>query len=126
MRTRVEKGLKGLVIITGFGPVAKDLTDIAVGPFFALIAVVGGVWRGVGHLHLCGTVLGVMEVKAVADVTEQPGRSLLLHGFLVMAAEKRKSALCVTKKVVLPHSCFFKSEKVCYEWDLPVIVIQLT
>lgn len=80
-----EKGLEGLVVVTGFGPVAKDLTDIAVGPFFALIAMVGGVWRGVGHLHLCGTVLGVMEVKAVTDVTEQPWGRLLLRGFFVMA-----------------------------------------
>lgn len=75
---------------------AKDLTDVAVGPLFALIAMVGGVWRGVGHLHLCRTVLGVVEVEAVADVTEQPWGRLLLHRLLVVAAEKKKAAPCVT------------------------------
>lgn len=88
---------EGLVIIAGVSPVAEHLTDVAVGPFFTLIAVVGGMWRGVGHLHLCGTVLGVMEVKAVADVTEQPRGGLLLHRFLVMAAENKSAAPCVTK-----------------------------
>lgn len=74
---------------------AEHLTDVAVGPFFTLIAVVGGMWRGVGHLHLCGTVLGVMEVKAVTDVTEQPRGELLLHRFLVMATENKSAAPCV-------------------------------
>lgn len=74
---------------------AKDLTDVTVGPLFALIAVVGGVWRRVRHLHLRGTVFCVMEVKAVADVTEQPRGRLLLHGFLSMAAEKQKMTLCL-------------------------------
>lgn len=74
---------------------AEDLTDVTVRPLFSLIAVVGGVWRGVGHLHLCGTVLSVMEVEAVADVTEQPWGKLLLHGFLVMAAEKKESSSVV-------------------------------
>lgn len=68
---------------------AKDLTDVAVGPLLALIAMVGGVWRGVGHLRLCRTVLGVVEVKAVADVTEQPRGRLLLHWFLVVSGEKK-------------------------------------
>lgn len=81
----MEKGLKGLVVITGIGPVAKDLTDAAVWPIVTLTAVVGGVRRGVGHLHLRRTVLGVVEVEAVADVTEQPRWKLLLRGFLVMA-----------------------------------------
>lgn len=85
MRTRVKKALKGLIIVTGVGPVAKDLTDVAVWPFFTLIAVVGGVWGGVGHLHLCGAVLGVVEVEAVADVAEQSRGRLLLRGLLVMA-----------------------------------------
>lgn len=88
---------KGLVIITGVSPVAEHLADVAVGPFFTLIAVVGGVRRGVGHLHLCGTVLGVVEVKAVTDVTEQPRGGLLLHRFLVMAAENKSAAPCVTE-----------------------------
>lgn len=81
---------------------AKDLTDVAVGSFFALTAMVGGVWRGVGHLHLCGTVLSVVEVEAITDVTEQPWRRLLLHRFLVMAAAKKKANLCAT------CSIFFK------------------
>ncbi len=75
---------------------AEDLTDVTVGPFFTLIAVVGGVWRGVGHLRLCGTILGIMEVEAITNVTEQPRRKLLLHRFLVMAAEKKKAVSCVT------------------------------
>lgn len=93
---------------------AKDLTDVAVGPFFALIAVVGGVWRGVGHLHLCGAVLGVMEVKAITDVTEQPWGRLLFHGFLVMAAEKKQAAPCVTECLVqYCHTAGVIVEKVC-------------
>ena len=75
---------------------AKDLTDVAVGPFFTLTAVVGGVWWGVGHLCLCGAVLGVMEVEAITDVTEQPWGRLLLHRFLIMAAEKKKAAAHVS------------------------------
>lgn len=74
---------------------AKDLADLTVGPFLALIAMVGGVRRGVGHLCLCGTVLGVVEVEAVADVTEQPWGRLLLHWFLVIAAVTEKVAPCV-------------------------------
>lgn len=67
---------------------AKDLTDVTVGPLFTLATMVGGVWREVGHLHLCGTILGVMEVEAIADVTEQPWGWLLLDRFLFVAAEK--------------------------------------
>lgn len=72
---------------------AKDLADVAVGPLFTLIAMVGGVWGGVGHLHLCGTVLGVVEVEAVTDVTEQPRGRLLLHGFFVKTEKKKKYSL---------------------------------
>ena len=86
---------EGLVIITGVRPVAEGLADVAVGPFLALTAVVGGVRRGVGHLCLCGTVLGVVEVKVVADVTEQPWGSFLLHWFPVIAAVTDKVARCV-------------------------------
>ena len=89
MRTRVKKALKGLIVSTGFGPVAKDLTDVTVGPIL-ITAVVGGVWGRVGHLHLCGTVLGVVEVEAVADVTEQPRGQLLLHGFLSVTERKER------------------------------------
>lgn len=68
---------------------AEDLTDVAVGPFVALVAVVGGVRRGVRHLHLCGTVLSVVQVEAVADVAEQSWGKFLLHGFLVETAEEK-------------------------------------
>lgn len=74
---------------------AKNLTNVTVGPFFTLTAMVGGVWRGVGHLHLCRTVLSVMEVKAITDITEQPWGRFLLYRFLVMAAEKKKAAPCL-------------------------------
>lgn len=70
---------------------SKDLTDVAVGTLVAFIAVVGGVRRRVGHLHLCGTVLCVMEVEAITDVAEQPRGRLLLHGFLVETAKKMKT-----------------------------------
>lgn len=101
---RVGKASEGLVIVTGFGPVAKDLTDVAVGPLFALIAVVGGVRGGVGHLHLCGTVLGVVEVEAVADVAEQPWGRLLLHGFLVETVVVIQLALIIP---IESGSCHF-------------------
>lgn len=110
MRTRVKKALKGLVIVTGLGPVAKDLTDVAVGPLFTLIAVVGGVWRGVGHLHLSGTVLCVVKIKTVTDVTEQPWGRLLLHGLLVMAAERIKK-----KRAVVPQRSSWKTETDVHE-----------
>lgn len=82
--------LKGLVIVTGLGPVAEDLADVAVGPLLSFTAVVGAVWRRVGHLRLGGAVLRVVEVEAIADVTEKPGRGLLLGGFLVVAEKKKK------------------------------------
>lgn len=69
---------------------AKDLADVAVGSLFALVAVIGSVWRRVWHLHLSGTVLGVVEVEAVADVTEQSWWRLLLYGLLVKAAQRTK------------------------------------
>lgn len=68
----------------------EDLADVAVGPLFSFIAVVGGVGRGVGHLRLCRAILRVVEVEEVADVTEKPWRKLLLCRFLVMAAKKGK------------------------------------
>lgn len=95
VRLRLVKALKGLVIVAGLCPVAKDLTDIAVRPLFVLVAVVGGVWGGVGHLHLGGTVLGVMEVEAVTDVTEQPWQGFLLLWLLFVATDRKESTLFV-------------------------------
>lgn len=94
-----EKASEGLVVVTGVGPVAKDLADVAVGSLLALAAVVCGVWWRVWHLHLCGTVLGVVEVKAVADVAEQPRRGLLLDRLLVKTAKKTKTDCGVTLKL---------------------------
>lgn len=85
-----KKALKGLVIVTGVSPVPKDLTDVTVGPLLTLIAMVGGVWRGVWHLRLRRTVLSVVEVKAVADVAEKPRRRFLLCRLLVVAVEQEK------------------------------------
>lgn len=66
----IEPSSEGLVVVAAIGPVAEDFTDITVGPLFSLAAVVGCVrWR-VGTLCLRGTVLSVVEVKAVADVAE--------------------------------------------------------
>lgn len=70
---------------------AEDLADVAVGPFFPLGAVVGGVRGGVGRLRLRGAVLRVVEVEAIADVAEKPGRELLLGGLLVMAATRKQT-----------------------------------
>lgn len=90
MQAGVAGLLKGLVIVTGVGPVTKDLADVAVGPLFSFIAVVGGVRRGVGHLRLRWAVLCVVEVEAIADVTEEPWRKLLLYRFLVVAAKRKR------------------------------------
>ena len=76
---------EGLVVVAGVGGVAERLADVAVGPLVALAAVVGAVRGGVGHLLLGGAVLGVVQVEAVADVTEQPRGNLLLHRLLVGA-----------------------------------------
>lgn len=80
-----KKASEGLVIVTGVSPVAENLTDVTVRPFLAFGAMVGGVWRGVWHLSLCGAVLGVMEVETIADVTEQPWGELLFNRLFVMA-----------------------------------------
>lgn len=69
---------------------AEDLADVAVGSLLSFTAVVGGVWGGVGRLRLGRAVLRVVEVEAIADVTEKPRGKLLLHGFLVVAAMKRR------------------------------------
>lgn len=71
---------------------AKDLADVAVGPLFALIAVVGGVRRRIWNLRLCGTVLRVVEVEAVADVTEQSRGRLLLNGLLLQAVQREQES----------------------------------
>lgn len=84
----VVRPLKGLVIVTGVSPVTEDLADLAVGPLFSFTAVVGGVWGGVGHLRLGRAVFGVVEVEAIADVTEKSRRKLLLCGFLAVAEMK--------------------------------------
>lgn len=79
-----EKALKGLVIGTGFSPVAKHLAGVAVGPLLALTAMVGGVWGGFGYLLLEGTVLCFVEIEAVANVAELPRRKFLLFRLLVI------------------------------------------
>lgn len=80
---------EGLIVIAAIGPVAEDLADVAVGPFFSLAAVVGRVRGRVGGLGLSGTVLCVVEVKAVADVAEEPRRWLLLGRLLLVAEEEK-------------------------------------
>lgn len=79
---------EGLVVVAAVGPVAEDLADVAVGPFLSLAAVVGRVRGGVRGLRLRGTVLGVVEVEAVADVAEEPRRWLLLGRLLLVTGEK--------------------------------------
>lgn len=70
--------LEGLVVVAGLRGVSERLTDVAVGPLVGRVAVIGGVRYGVGALGLSGTVLGVVEVKAVADVAEETGGHLLV------------------------------------------------
>lgn len=77
---------------------AEDLADVAVGSLLSFTAVVGGVWGGVGRLRLGRAVLRVVEVEAIADVTEKPGGELLLHGFLVVAAMKRRRSVPLSFK----------------------------
>ena len=84
-----RKASEGLVVVAGVRPVTERLADVAVGPLVALAAVVGGVRRGVGHLHLGGAVLGVVEIEAVADVAEQPRGELLLGGAAVVGTATR-------------------------------------
>lgn len=93
--------LKGLVVVTRVGPVTEDLADVAVGTLFSFPAVVSGVWRGVGHLRLCWAVHCVVEVKAIADVTEKPWRKLLLCRFLVMASKKKRKSCSVKPRLLL-------------------------
>lgn len=69
--------LEGLVIVAGLCGVSKGLTDVAVGPLVSRVAVISGVRYGVGALGLGGTVLRVVEVKAVADIAEQARGRLL-------------------------------------------------
>lgn len=70
--------LESLIIIAGLGGVAERLADVTVGPLFCRVAVVRRVGYRVGALGLSRAVFGVVEVKAVADVTEQTRRCLLL------------------------------------------------
>lgn len=76
---------------------AEGLTDVTVGPLLAGAAVVCGVCGGAQHLVLRGTVLRVVQVEAVTDVTEETGRGLLLKRRLsVTAVEDTGVRLCVT------------------------------
>lgn len=66
----LDKTLEGLIIVAGLRGVSEGLADVTVGPLVGRVAVVGGVRYRVGALGLSGTVLCVVEVKAVADVAE--------------------------------------------------------
>jgi hypothetical protein len=67
----LEASSEGLVIIAVSCPVPKHLTDFTVWPLLTPTAMVCGMGRVLRHLCLCGTVLCVMEIKAVTDVTEK-------------------------------------------------------
>ena len=62
----------------------KHLTDVTVGAFLAPTAVVCGVGWVLRHLGLGGTILCVVEIKAVTYVTEEAG--FLLGLFLLVIA----------------------------------------
>lgn len=69
--------LEGLVIVAGLCGVSEGLADVTVGPLVGRVAVIGSVRYRVGALGLGGTVLCVVEVKAVADIAEQTWGRLL-------------------------------------------------
>lgn len=76
---------------------SKSLADVAVRPLVGGVAVIGGVGNGVRALGLSGTVLGVMEVKAVADVAEQARGRLLLRLWITLiktCKKKKKKDVC--------------------------------
>ena len=75
---------EGLIVIAVGSPVPKHLTDVTVGAFLAPTAVVCGVGWVLGHLGLGGTILCVVEIKAVTYVTEEAG--FLLGLFLLVIA----------------------------------------
>lgn len=62
--------LEGLIIVAGLRRVSEGLADVTVGPLVGRVTVIGGVRYRVGALGLSGTVLRVVEVKAVADIAE--------------------------------------------------------
>ena len=80
-----EASSEGLVIIAVSSPVPKHLADFTVWAFLAPTAMVCGVGRVLRHLGLGGTILCVVEIKAVTYVTEEAGFLLGLF-FLVIAA----------------------------------------
>lgn len=77
-RRRTSGPLESLIIVAGLGGVAERLADVTVGPLVGRVAVVRRVGHGVGALGLGRAVFGVVEVEAVADVTEEARRRLLL------------------------------------------------
>ena len=75
---------EGLFIIAVSSPVPKHLADFTVWAFLAPTAMVYGVGRVLRHLGLGGTILCVVEIKAVTYVTKEAGFLLGLF-FLVIA-----------------------------------------
>lgn len=66
-------------------PVPEHLANVTVRALLAAAAVVCGVGRVLGHLRLGGTVLCVVEIKAVTYVTEEARRLLGLFLLVVTA-----------------------------------------
>lgn len=69
---------EGLVIVARVCPVTERLADVAVRSFTAAAPVVRGVRRRVWGLHLCRTVLRIVQVEAVTDVAENTWWGFLL------------------------------------------------
>lgn len=78
MRGEFSEPLEGLIIVARLCGVSEGLADVTVGPLDGRVAVIGGVRYRVGALGLSGTVLSVVEVKAVTDVAEETRRCSLL------------------------------------------------
>lgn len=76
--------LEGLVVVAVGCPVPKHLAGVAVGALLPPAAMVSRVGRLLQHLRLGGTVLGVVKVKAAADIAEET-RLLLRQAFFLTA-----------------------------------------
>lgn len=86
LRSPREDPSKGLIVVAVAGPVPKHFADVTVRPLLAAAAPVCGMWGVLGHLCLRGAVLCVVQIEAIADVTEE---TWLLFGqfFLVIAVK---------------------------------------
>lgn len=106
LRDHGSRTLESLIVIAGLRPVAEGLTDVTVRSFIIGTAVIGGVWWGVQHLVLGGTVLCVVQVKAVTYVTEETGRGFLFIRWLGVTRQRRQGCEILCNSIL---TAFFNS-----------------